>query len=167
MGDIKHLHDSEAIKKIKEIAENTVCHICTFTEAFSIAARPMHTQQVDDSGSFWFFSDKDSSLNSQLGENDKVQLLYIQNNKSEYLSIEGTAIISKDQGKIDELWSGWAKTWFTGGKEDPNLTLIEVMPANGYYWDTQHGKMIQLIKIAAGALTGRTMDDGLEGKLKI
>jgi len=167
MGDIKNLEQKEALDKLKEIAEGTVCHFCSFTEAFSIESRPMHTQQVDDKGSLWFFSGKDSSLNAELGENNKVQLLYSRNSKNEYISIEGMALISKDAEKIEELWSGWAKTWFTEGKDDPNLTLIEVVPTSGYYWDTQHSKMISLIKIAAGAITGKTMDDGLEGKLSV
>jgi hypothetical protein len=35
----------------------------------------------------------------------------------------------------------------------------------GYYWDTKHNRMVQLAKIAIGALTGTTMDDGVMGQL--
>ncbi|MEJ7737255.1 MAG: pyridoxamine 5'-phosphate oxidase family protein [Chitinophagaceae bacterium] len=167
MGDIKDLQNTEAIEKMKEIAENTVGHFCTFVEGASIVSRPMHTQEVDGNGNFWFFSSKDSNKNQQIQQNSKVQLLYAIDGKSEYLSIEGTATISTDQAKIDELWSGFVKTWFTEGKHDPKLSLIEVTPTAGYYWDTKNSKMVSLIKIAAGSIIGKTMDDGIEGSLNI
>lgn len=167
MGDVQHLQDKAAIEKIKELTENKVGHFCTFTEAFSIVSRPMHTQGIDEEGNFWFFSGKDSRKNEQIEQNNKVQLLYAIDDKSEYLSVEGQASISQDRQKIDELWSGFVKTWFTEGKDDPNLTLIQVTPVTGYYWDTKHGKMVSLLKIAAGAVIGKTMDDGIEGKLTI
>ena len=165
MGDIQHLQNKEAVKKIKEIAENKVGHFCTFREGFKFISRPMHTQEVDENGRFWFFSGKDSNKNNEIRQNDKVQLLYAIDGKYEYLSIEGTATISTDREKIDELWNGFVKAWFTEGKDDPNLTLIEITPSSGYYWDTKDGKMVSLMKIAAGALTGKTMDGGVEGKL--
>jgi hypothetical protein len=33
--------------------------------------------------------------------------------------------------------------------------------------DTQHGKMISLAKIAIGAVTGKPMDGGVKGSLKV
>jgi hypothetical protein len=35
----------------------------------------------------------------------------------------------------------------------------------GYWWDTKHNRMVQLAKIAIGAITGKTMDDGIMGQL--
>ncbi|MEO7834943.1 MAG: pyridoxamine 5'-phosphate oxidase family protein, partial [Ginsengibacter sp.] len=52
-------------------------------------------------------------------------------------------------------------------KKDPNISVIKVIPENAYYWDTAHGKMISLLKIAASVVSGKTMDDGVEGKLEI
>lgn len=79
----------------------------------------------------------------------------------------GTAKISQDRAKIKELWSVWAKTWFQDGPEDAKLSLITVTPVSSEYWDTKHNKMVQLIKIAASIVSGKTMDDGVEGKLHI
>ena len=41
--------------------------------------------------------------------------------------------------------------------------ILEVRPQGGYYWDTKHGKVVSFLKIAAGALTGKTLDDSIEG----
>ena len=35
------------------------------------------------------------------------------------------------------------------------------------YWDTKHNKMVQLLKIAASIVIGKTMDDSIEGELNI
>ena len=57
------------------------------------------------------------------------------------------------------------KTWFQEGKDDPDLTIIRVQPTAVYYWDTKHNRMVAGLKIAASLLTGKTMDDSVEGEL--
>jgi hypothetical protein len=42
-----------------------------------------------------------------------------------------------------------------------------VKPESTVYRDTKNNKMIQLIKMAASLVTGKTMDDGVEGKLRV
>lgn len=166
MGDIKNLTASEAVEKIRALAKDQTTMLCTFVGP-DVMARPMATQGIDEDGTFWFFSKRDSNKNRHIAQNNKVQLIYANNGSAEYLSIEGTATVERDQAKINELWSGWAKTWFTEGKEDPALTLIKFTPAAGYYWDTKHNKMVSLAKIAVGAVIGKTMDDGVEGELNL
>ena len=164
MGDREDLTDAAAVEKLRAIAKGETAMLCTFVGT-RLEPRPMAIQDIDDDGSFWFFSDKNSHKNRQIAKDPRVQILLTNGAKSEYLSVEGTAEISRDQARIDELWTGWAKTWFTEGKDDPALTLIKVTLKTGHYWDTKHNRMIQLAKIAIGAVTGQTMDDGREGLL--
>lgn len=166
MGDIKNLENKEAIEKIIEIAKDQTCLFCTFTREYAISARPMSTQAVEDDGTIWFFSSKQSNKNREIGNKNKVQLLYGDPGKSDYLSVEGSVMITEDKEKIDELWTPVIKTWFQEGKDDPNLTLLKITPSDAYYWDTKHGKMVSFVKIMASVVTGKTMDDGIEGKLK-
>jgi general stress protein 26 len=83
------------------------------------------------------------------------------------MSIYGTAEIVFDKNKVEEMWTPIAKAWFTGGKDDPLISLIKVTPQEGYYWDTKNNKMISLVKIATAMVTGKTMDDGVEGTLSV
>jgi general stress protein 26 len=168
MGETKHLADSAAIEKLKELAEGIdICMFCTASEEHLVEARPMSTQKVDEKGNFWFFSTAASGKNQEIKNDDQVQLIYADRNNSHYLTVCGTASISKDRQKIDELWSSHVKAWFPEGKDDPNLTVVKVKPTHAYYWDTKHGKMVALLKIAAAMVTGHPMDDGVEGKLKV
>ena len=72
-----------------------------------------------------------------------------------------------DKEKIKELWEPIVKTWFQEGTDDPHISVIKVTPKEGYYWDTKHGKLVALAKMVASMVSGKTMDDGIEGKIKL
>lgn len=164
----KNLENQEGIDKLRELAKSAdICMFATHYNADSLAARPMSTQDVDEEGVFWFFSQASSNLNAAIKSDDRVQLFYANKANAEYLSVSGTATIIKDEQKAKELWSTWVKTWFTGGPDDPELTIIKVEPGDAYYWDTKHNKMVSMLKIMAGAITGKTMDDSLEGHIEV
>lgn len=168
MGDTKNLISSEAIEKIKHLAEEAdICHFVTALSKIPLSTRPMSTQKVDENGCIWFMSDKNSSKNKEIQTDKHVQLFYSNQSSSEYLSVLGNAEIVFDKKLIGEMWTAIAKAWFTGGKDDPNISLIKVTPLEGYYWDTKNNKMISLIKIAASVITGKSNDGGIEGKLKV
>ncbi|MEP6951012.1 MAG: pyridoxamine 5'-phosphate oxidase family protein [Ginsengibacter sp.] len=168
MGDTKNLISLDAIEKIKDLAESAdICHFVTAISKTPLSTRPMSTQKVDDDGFIWFMSDKSSIKNQEINSDSRVQLFYSHQSSSEYLSIFGTAEIIFDRDKIEEMWTPIAKAWFTEGKDDPAISLLKVTPQEGYYWDTKNNKMVALVKIATAIVTGKTMDDGIEGKLTV
>lgn len=167
-GDVKDLHREEAIEKLKElIGHNPVCLFTSRLTQEPFQTRPMSTAQVDDEGNLWFLSASDSYKNEEIDYDPNVQLFYVNTSDSEYLTVFGKASISTDKNKIEEVWKPLAKAWFTEGKDDPRITLIKVIPEEAYYWDTQTNKMVAMLKILTAAVTGRTMDDGVEGKLAV
>lgn len=166
MSEIKDLHGEEAIAKLTELVNDIrICMFCTFAHHDHFETRPMATQQVDDKGRLWFLSDKESDKNNDIKKDRNVQLIYSKPASSEFLSVRGTAFETRDRKTLDELWNPIASAWFKGGKDDPNLVAVCVTPADVRYWDTKHGKMMSLLKIAAAAVTRKTMDDGIEGKI--
>ncbi len=168
MGETKDLDHKEGLKKLKAIAEDTnTCMMCTNLEKIPFETRPMATQEVDEDGNIWFFSALDSYKNKEILADNRVQLIYSQPSKTHYLTVYGHAKIIKDREKTDELWNIFAKTWFQEGKDDPKLTLLKIVPERVHYWDTQHGKFVTLFKIALGAITGKTMDGGVQGDIRL
>ena len=168
MGDTKNLSDAAAIEKIQDIARDAdICLFATNLTRLPIAARPMSTQKVDDRGNLWFLSSKSSDHNKDIGNDSRVQLFYSHKGSSEYLSVYGEATILVDPKIAKELWNPIAKTWFVEGVNDPELTIIKVIPSDAYYWDTKNNKTVSLLKIIAGAVTGKTMDDGVKGKISV
>jgi general stress protein 26 len=166
MGSVQNLKNDEAVEKLRHLARSAdICMFATALGKLPISARPMSVMEVDDDGNLWFFSHKSSEKNKEIKADKKVQLFFASKGKIEYLSVFGEAEIIRDTKKAMELWSPLVKTWFTEGVEDPELTLIKVTPLDAYYWDTKHNKLVAFIKMAAGAISGKTMDDGLEGEL--
>lgn len=161
------LQGKNAVEKIKELADKDTCFFCTaITTGKKVNTRPMAVQKIDDGGNLWFLSANDSDTNADINRDNKVQLFFKGSDHSDFLVIYGSASISSDKAKIKEFWGPLLKTWFTEGVDDPRITVLKVTPDDGYYWDNKHGNAVALLKMAAGALTGKTMDDSIEGKIK-
>lgn len=161
----ENLSHLEAIKKIKELSENArICMFCTDLQNLPIHSRPMSLQETDDSGNLWFISSDQSNKNFEIKEDKRVQLYFMNNSNSQYLSVFGEALIYKDKSTIEEKWSAMANAWFDG-KDDPNVSIIRVEPKETYYWDTKAGKLVSLLSFVAAAVTGNKTDnsDGVEG----
>lgn len=165
---IQNLTNQEAIDKFKEIVSHeSVCLFTTKLTEVPLTTRPMSVQKVCDQGNFWFLSPDDSEKNLEIESDPRVQLFISNRSNYEFLSVYGKATVTRDRQKIDELWSDIAKAWFPKGKDDPHLTVIKVTPEEGFYWDTKDGKLISLIKIAASAITGKKMVEGVEGTVSV
>lgn len=163
---IENLVNNEAVEKIQKLVKhNSICMFTTLLDEGYQPTRPMGTQQVDEAGHFWFFSSSESNKNDEIQHDSRVQLYYANQGDSEFMTVYGRAYVSRDKEKIRELWNPMVKTWFQGGQDDARLTVVEVIPEEAYYWDTRSGKMISMLKILAGMVTGKTMDGGVEGSL--
>jgi general stress protein 26 len=163
------LQADDAVKQIQEIAEKAqTCFFCTTSGiGESRGTRPMNVRKVDDRGHLWFLSASDSHKNQELQMDSAVQLFFQGSPHSDFLHLRGIATISRDRARIEELWNPVLRTWFTGGKDDPRITVIEVRPTEGYYWDNKHGNAIAGIKMLIGAAIRKTLDDSIEGELRV
>ena len=128
----------------------------------------MSLQECDKEGNLWFISSADSNKNFEIGNDNRVQLFFMNNGSSEYLNVYGEAFIYRDKATIEDKWSVLANAWFEG-KDDPNVSIIRVTPQDTYYWDTKAGKLVTLLTFAKAIVTGGNTDnsDGVEGKLNV
>ena len=166
-SEIKNLTHQEAIDKFKELVKHeSTCLFTTRLTQVPLTTRPMGVQKVCDQGNFWFLSSGDSDKNAEIQIDNRVQLFFINTSDYEFLSLYGTATITRDKQKIDELWNGIANAWFEG-KDDPRVTVIKVAPEEGFYWDTKSGKLVSMIKILASAVSGKTLEEGVEGTIAV
>lgn len=163
------LFGSEGIEKIKELVDkNGICFFCTNIQTGKgFSTRPMSVQKTDDDGNLWFLSANDSNHIAEITEDAAVQLLFKGSDYSDFLTLYGKASISKNKDKIKQLWKPILKTWFTEGEDDPRIAVIKVTPTDGYYWDTKHNMLVGMVKRLVGAAVGKTMDDSIEGQIKV
>jgi general stress protein 26 len=163
------LRAEDAIEKIQElVAKSPNCFFCTSSAPGSSGgARPMNVRDVDDEGNLWFLSASDSHTNAELALDPRVALYFQGSTHSDFLQIHGQATVSTDRARIRELWEPVIRTWFTGGVDDPRITVIRVVPVGGYYWDTKHGNLVAGMKMLIGSMIRKTLDDSIEGRLDV
>ena len=138
---------------------------CTY-KGDKLNSRPMSAQKIDDDGVLWFLSDKTSEKNEEILANSKVELFFSEPH-DQFLTLHGHATILYDRAIIKELFTPIVKVWMPEGEDDPNLSVIKVVPEEGYYWNNKHNKAVAVAKMATAFITGKTMDDGIEGNLSL
>jgi general stress protein 26 len=101
MSDFKNLDNKDSIVKLKELAESIdICMFCSnLKNDDGSSCRPMSTQEVDESGNLWFFSNADSDKNREIKEDKNVQLFYSHPGKDSYLIVNGEAELIFDRKK--------------------------------------------------------------------
>lgn len=117
---------------------------------------PLTTQnKADDQGdALYFFISRKGELAKSMAHDGNVNVSYADLGKDNYVSVSGHGSIIEDQTKKDYLFNAIAKAWFPGGATDPDLALLKVEIGHVEYWDSKDSKMVQLLKMAASAITG-------------
>jgi general stress protein 26 len=163
------LNSAAAIGKIKDLVDIAkTCFLCTQPSAGdSNGTRPMNVQEVDEQGTLWFLIANDSHTYQDISADSAVKLYFQGSPHSDFLFLEGTAVLSADKARIKELWNPIMKTWFTEGEDDQRIAVLKISAETGYYWDNKHGNVIAGIKTVIGAAIGKTMDDSIEGDIKV
>jgi len=163
------LRGGDAVEKIRALVDKAqTCFFCTNdSSGDSGGARPMNVRKVDEEGTFWFLCASDSHVAKEVEMDPRVTLYFQGSPHSDFMQISGHATLSTDKAMIKELWEPMIKTWFTEGEDDPRIRVIRLAPNGGYYWDTKHGGLVAGVKIMIGAMIGKTLDDSIEGTLRV
>jgi len=165
----ENLHRQEAADKLKEMVDKIdIGMMCTFPKDSDYPhAVPMSRQEADEEGNIWFLFSSESETHRNLSTNNKVSLLYAHTGDYNFLSINGTAEISRDPARVDKYWNKMIEAWFEKGKEDPRIRILKVTPDEAHYWDNKSNKLVTLLKVAASAISGQQLDIGREGRLNL
>lgn len=138
------------------IKDIRVAMLTTVSKEGELHSRPMMAQELDESGSVWFFTSSESGKAHSIENDQRVNLGYAKPNDSKYVSASGVAHIVKDQQKIKELWKPAMKAWFPEGVNESDLVLIQVQIESAEYWDAPRGgEIVQLAKMTKAILTGQ------------
>lgn len=120
-------------------------------------SHPLTTQNktLDEGLPLYFFISRQSELAQSLQRDATVNVSYADPGEDSYVSVSGQAVVVDDTAKKQELWSPAAKAWFPSGVTDPDLGLLQVRITHAEYWDVADSKMVQIMKIATAAVTGK------------
>ena len=141
--------------------------LVTETSDGSLRSRPMSAKTTETDDCIWFLTNKESAKILEIKQHSKVNVSFAKPGSFTFISISGTASVTDDQNKIDEVWTADAGIWFPGGKDDPDLTLVKVDPTDAEYWCSKSNMFVSLYKIAMAKLEGEKPDLGINQKVEL
>ena len=134
-----------------------------------LVSRPMATQTQAEGSDLWFVTDIESHKLDELEFDPHVNLAYYRDGSREWVSVSGTATISRDRRAIHELYRPDWKAWFgdkggeqNGGPDDPRLALILVDVESVTYLKVDKPRPVVLFEVVKGMVTGSSPDVGEE-----
>ncbi|MFN6962716.1 MAG: pyridoxamine 5'-phosphate oxidase family protein [Pyrinomonadaceae bacterium] len=158
---------NESIAKLKELLEGIDFAMLTTISGGRLRSRPMSTQEMDEKGDLWFFSNDDTHKVDEIEADNRVNVAHSQPDDNTYVSVSGRAEVVKDEEKIQELWSPIHKAWFPEGPDDPHLCLLRISVEEAEYWDASDSKLVQLVGFVKALATGQEADYGEYGKIEL
>lgn len=157
----------ESIEKLKQLTEGIDFAMLTTIIGNKLRSRPMSTQEFDENGDLWFFTNENTHKVDEIEANPQVNVAYSKPEDNTYVSVSGRASISKDRAKIEELWSPILKAWFPKGIDDPELCLLKIEVDEAEYWDSPSSTIVQIAGFLKAIATGQEAKGGEHEKLTL
>lgn len=157
----------ESIEKLKSLIEGIDFCMLTTIDGGHLRSRPMSTQEFESSGELWFFTSENTHKVDEIKADNRVNAAYSKPDDNAYISVSGTAEISKDRAKMEELWNPILKAWFPEGLDDPELCLLKVSVEEAEYWDSSNSTLVQIAGFLKAMVTGKQIDSGDHDKISM
>ena len=132
-----------------------------------LRARPMANQKRAGGADLWFVTMESSSKLVELENDPHVNLSYHRDKNNEWVSVSGTAVISRDRNKIRELYMPDWKIWFEdegdplhGTADDPRMVLIGVTVHAAEFLEVNKPRPVLLFEMVKGFVTGEEPEFG-------
>ncbi len=158
----------EAIKKLNDLINVIDFAMLTTVDTDGVLrSRPMSTQEAEFDGTLWFFTSDKTHKVEEIERDNRVNASYAEPEDNVYVSVSGTASISKDRAKMEELWNPILKAWFPEGLDDPNICLLRVDVEQAEYWDSPSSTLVQVVGFVKALATGQRADGGENKKINL
>jgi general stress protein 26 len=145
---------NDVTKLIDRIKDIKIAMMTTIEPDGTLHSRPMYTHEPENSGTLWFFTERDSAKIDEVQQDRHINLGYSKPDDNLYVSISGIASIVNDREKIKELWREPLRSWFPKGSDDPNISLLKVDIQRGEYWDQPSNVLVHAFGYLKAVTTG-------------
>jgi general stress protein 26 len=132
-----------------------------------MVSQPMTIVESDGSGGMWFFTSTLTGLWDNIAHHPEVNLAFVDQEDSLFISVSGTAERVVDRARIRALWNTAVQAWFPNGPDDEHAVLVRVAPHAAEYWDSNDSKMVRMFHMAKAAMSGTRPDGGEHGKIEL
>lgn len=156
-------NEIEIVQRILKAARTA--SVTTRTKDGALHSRPLGVVEDEFEGRLWFFTADPSAKTADVAAHPEVNVS-VGDGKG-WLSLSGTAKVSRDQERIDQYWNPWAAAYFEGGRDDPSVALLEIDVDTIEYWDLDKPAIVQGFEVLKGIITRKAPDVGDSGTLSV
>jgi len=159
---------SSEIKKLYDLIDDLeIAMMTTRRRDGHLESRAMANQKRAAGADLWFVTAEGTGKLNDIEADPHVNLAYYKDRTREWISVSGTAVLSRDRAKIRELYATDWKAWFPdegdprhGTPEDPRFVLIGVAVHAAVFLEVNKPQPVVLYEVAKGWLTGSDPDIG-------
>ena len=161
-------NQQEAITKLISLIEKIEFAMMTTIDTDGVLrSRPMATQKTEIDGDLYFFTSDKTHKAEEIERDNRVNLSFAEPRDNVYVSVSGTASISHDRAKMEELWNPALKAWFPDGLDTPGICLLKVNVEQGEYWDSPSSTLVHAVGFVKALVTGKRADGGENEKINL
>ena len=165
---------SEQLKKFYEqVDEIEVAMMTTRRADGHLESRPMANQKRAGGADLWFVTCDGTTKLADIERDAHINLAYYKDRTREWVSVSGTARLTRDRAKIHELYAPDWKAWFPKGDDprhgtpdDPRFVLIGVDVHAAVFLEVNKPMPVVLFEVAKGMITGSTPEVGEEHRIE-
>lgn len=133
-----------------------------------LVSRAMATQDRAPGADIWFVTAEGSGKLDEIAADPHVNVTYFNESSREWISVSGTAIVSRDRATIAQLYKPDWSIWFNEGgedarfgtAEDPRMVLIGITMAAVTWLEVNKPTPVVLYEVAKGFVTGQKPEMG-------
>jgi general stress protein 26 len=122
--------------------------------------QPMTAFRDDTSRSVFFFCRTDNDLAVRAGDGAEAMMCLQSKDDSFIACLSGELSAVHDRDRIERFWNPVVAAWFPDGKDDPNLTLLRMDPAEAQLWIADSNPVKFGWEIAKANMSKRQPDIG-------
>ncbi|MTJ06301.1 MULTISPECIES: pyridoxamine 5'-phosphate oxidase family protein [unclassified Anabaena] len=143
------LETKPQVQELRELLQGIECGmLTTVDDDGSLHSRPMSMwNDIDDNATLWFFTLDNSHKVVEIQHHQQVNISFSVPTQQRYVSILGTAQLTRDRDQLQTKWQPKLQTWFPKGIDEPNIALLKVKINKVDYWDSSSSFTPQTIQV--------------------
>jgi general stress protein 26 len=153
-----------SLARVWEVMEKAPACMMTTRFRDGLRARPLEPRPDRESGVVWFLTDRRGAKDNEIKSYPAVCLTFVNSKEKVYLSLSGTASVSRDTERAKDLWNEKQQVWWPGGPTDPNVLLIRFEPEIAEIWDGPASSTVAAIEFTKARATGKKPNLGEQRK---
>lgn len=133
--------------------------------ADGVRTRPMSGHVDRDHHRLLFISHRHTGIVGEALRSRSVSIAISQEDRNFYAAITCAAAEVVDRELLRAIWTPLADAWFPHRADDPDATILSLIPQSAELWDGPSSSVLVAFKLATARILGRAPDLGVNATI--